>query len=117
MTTLQPLRDAITQKTAARSAALETSRAALADAERLGRELAELQTNLRAGKIMEVAVTDHALLRYAERVLGFDSGEVVTKIRDRVGPCVAVLGDGKFPVCDGHVAVVKNRVVVTIEPA
>lgn len=117
MTTLEPLRDALKEKAQQRQllqTSVSTGQRAIHE---LDREIAALQSALNAGRFIELAVTDHALLRYAERVLGFDRDEVVNLIRDRVGPLAAALGNGKFPVCPGFHAVVKDRTVVTIEPA
>jgi hypothetical protein len=64
---------------------------------------------------MAVRVSDHALLRYAERVLGWDSQEAEADIVKAIGSGAAVLGDGTFPF-RGMLAVVKNYTVLSIIP-
>jgi hypothetical protein len=60
-------------------------------------------------------VTDHALLRYVERVLGIDIEAIRnTIISEKVESLVAAVGDAKVPIGDGVYAVVRNHNVVTI---
>ncbi len=109
MTTLDHIRAAIDAKQVERTT---LSRRVTA----LNADIASLKTNLEAQRPLDLVVTDHALLRYAERVLDFDTPQIVAMIRDKVAPTVYLLGDGEFPLCPGFVAVVKNRTVVTIMP-
>jgi seryl-tRNA synthetase len=63
----------------------------------------------------QLNVTDHALLRYLERVMGIDiEGIRNTIVNDKVQAIVDTLGDSKVPLGDGVYAVVKNHNVVTI---
>ncbi len=80
-------------------------------------EIRRVTDALAHGGRYELKVSEHALLRYAERVMGFDTNDVLRLVRDRVEPTAYLLGDGKFPIVPGFLAVVKNRTVVTIEPA
>lgn len=62
-----------------------------------------------------VAISDHAFIRYFERVKGFDLEEVRKEI---LSPKVSNLidtfgGNGQFP-NDGFSVVLKNNIVVTI---
>lgn len=89
-----------------------------------GREIARLATHvyglekdLKAGKPYELSITDHAIVRYVERHLGFDVQEFVALVQSKLIPMAAVLGDGDFPLTDALVAVVRNKTVVTIKPA
>lgn len=60
-------------------------------------------------------VTDHALLRYMERVLGLDiEGFRAKVIPQDAQKVVATMKDGRIPIGDGHTAKVVNGVVVTI---
>lgn len=60
-------------------------------------------------------MSEHALLRYIERVYGIDMDELRALIlSDTLVRCADTLGDGRFPVAPGIKGVVKNRVVVTI---
>lgn len=67
-------------------------------------------------KNKELSVTEHAIVRYFERVLGFDLEEIESKI---LTPTVCglheKLGNGKIPLSDGCRVVIKNNTVVTIE--
>jgi hypothetical protein len=60
-------------------------------------------------------VTDHAVVRYLERVAGMD----IAAIRRAILPAdveaqVRVLGDGRYPVGETHAAIVRDGVVVTV---
>jgi hypothetical protein len=64
---------------------------------------------------MSVDVTDHATMRYVERGLGVDMGELKNEILSRLGHPPSLV-DGKFPMGDGGlVAVVKLNRIVTIQ--
>jgi chromosome segregation ATPase len=60
-------------------------------------------------------VTEHAVLRYAERVLGVDTEDIKSRIltQDLAGK-IKSLGSGKYPIGDGRRAVVKGNVIVSI---
>ncbi|WP_300408629.1 hypothetical protein [Lagierella sp.] len=62
------------------------------------------------------AVSDHAIVRYFERVLGVDLEEVSEKILPpEMEESVETLGSGHFPINEGEFKiVVKNGVVVTV---
>lgn len=60
-----------------------------------------------------IFITDHAVLRFAERVLGLDRPSIEKAIEDAVGDAQ----EGSFPIGDLKVkAVVSNGAVVTIIP-
>lgn len=64
-------------------------------------------------------VSDHAYLRYAERVLGFDRQQAHAAIVQLVGGAVELCADCRVPFKIGgedFVAVVKNRTLLTIVP-
>ncbi len=62
----------------------------------------------------ELMVSDHAMVRFFERVLGYDIGKIKSEIlSDQVKTLVDKLGCGKFPNGKYHV-VVKDKVVRTI---
>jgi len=68
----------------------------------------------------EIVVTEHALLRYIERVLKLDLDEVRKRILSpTIRRYIDELGGGKFPQngeeTGKYKVVVKNRVVTTIE--
>lgn len=95
-----------------KEARAENDRALTAAKERL-RQLHEALL----GEGRELEISEHAVLRYAERVLGLDQDEVRAKIVACVAPFVRALGDGKYPVGNGCVAVVHNGAVVSVVPA
>ena len=76
--------------------------------DRLNREIAALTS-------ADIIVSEHAVLRYIERVLGINTEELKTNILpEKTKEQIKVLGSGKYPV-EGHRLVVKDNVVVTVE--
>lgn len=63
----------------------------------------------------DLIVSDHAIVRYMERVADMDIESVKQGIVERIEGSVRAIGAGKFPLGDGLQAVVKDNVVVTIE--
>lgn len=67
----------------------------------------------------DMRVSEHALLRYAERVLGFDREQAFAELARLVGGAVEICPDCRVPFTVGgqeFVAVVENRTVKTILP-
>lgn len=63
-----------------------------------------------------IKVSDHAVVRYMERVQGLNLDPIREKIVDAIQPMVDVLGsNGNFPVGDDRQAVLKDKVIVTIK--
>ena len=87
--------------------------------EKLQRRLKSIERDLEACTRDTPIVSEHALLRYVERVLGYDLEVLTTAIlTETVLAQIATVGSGQFPVDScGHnfIAVVKQNVVVTIE--
>jgi len=77
-------------------------------------KLEQALNDLRNASTREPKVSDHALLRYCERVMGADLNDIRDRILREIGPAVAVVGNGKFPITGGAVAVVRESTVVTI---
>lgn len=68
----------------------------------------------------QFVVSEHALLRHCERVLGIDTAGITADLTAELEPMVSALGDGRYPLnksAPGFVAIVRNKTVVTIEPA
>lgn len=68
-------------------------------------------------KKKEVIVSEHAILRYLERVEGVD----IEKIKERIlneefKKAYNVLGDGKYPIENKFFVRVKGNVIVTVLP-
>lgn len=109
-----------------RRAALEAEYAGVIEEQRaVSKKQIQIQAGMQAidKQIKDLSATDpvvseHALLRYLERVKGLDldqaRAEVLTP--DLVAK-IKVIKSGKIPVPGGFRAIVKNSVVVTIESA
>lgn len=65
-------------------------------------------------KAVEPILTDHALVRYLERVKGIDIEKAKKEIlSDKLKSMISTLGNGKFP-CDNFTVIVKDNQVITI---
>lgn len=64
----------------------------------------------------EITVTEHALIRFFERALGFDMDDIKDKIvEDNLKQLVEQLGDsGKYPHSCGVQLVLKDKMIVTV---
>jgi len=77
----------------------------------LERQIKDLQESS-----VEPIVTEHAMLRYLERVRGVDLEELRQEIlNDKTSELIKTYKSGKFPVGDTHRVVVKKGTIVTIE--
>lgn len=75
-----------------------------------------LQEKLREAKKGKILVTEHAMLRYLERVLEIDMEAVKNNILpENIKSQIEVLGNGKYPVRGKFKVVVKDRMIVTVE--
>ena len=64
---------------------------------------------------MKVSVSDHAIVRYLERVKGMDIKAIRKEILPKhMSKAVSQLGNGFYPVGDTHRVRVKGGVVVTV---
>lgn len=72
---------------------------------------------------MKIIVSDHAINRYLERVRGINSEEITEELRKEIESIVLteglkrqieVLGDGKYPIGEGHRVVVKEDTIVSV---
>lgn len=89
----------------------------------IGKELSLIKTKIDSTekeiawlKNDNVVVSDHAVIRYLERVEGMEIHKIRTSIlSERVINQIKELGDGKYPIGDGKFrAIVKNNTVITI---
>ena len=89
----------------------------------LNNKLQSAERNL--GKIQEeikklkegnkIIVSEHAMLRYIERVLGINLKEIERRIlTDEVKEQYKIVGNGRFPINDEFRALIRDNVVVTI---
>jgi hypothetical protein len=61
-----------------------------------------------------VQVTEHAILRYLERVKGVDLAQIEREILpDKTRDHIEELGAGNFP-CGDHTLVVKDKMIITV---
>lgn len=95
----------------------------VAEREEVNNRIKELErliqeTNAKiAAYLKEPNVSEHALLRYAERVLGFDSEEITGMILTEANiEAINTLRDCKLPLPNGATAIIKEKTVVTILP-
>ena len=89
----------------------------------LNNKLQSAERNL--GKIQEeikklkegnkIIVSEHAMLRYIERVVGINLKEIEKRIlTDEVKEQYKIVGNGRFPINDEFRALIRDNVVVTI---
>ena len=85
----------------------------LQNAERnLGKIREEIKKLKEGNKII---VSEHAMLRYIERVLGINLKEIEKRIlTDEVKEQYKIVGNGRFPINDEFRALIRDNVVVTI---
>lgn len=93
---------------------ISTSQKQLNNKKKRLNELREMAKSLATKK--ELIVSEHAILRYLERVKGICLNDIIDQIKnEEVMSIYNKLGNsGKYPCCD-FTAVVKNNVIVTIE--
>lgn len=81
----------------------------------ISEKIAELDQKMKRLKDSGIVISEHAFLRYFERVLNYDLGTVRGKIiSEAVEDQVKVVGSGKFCIEGEHYAIVKNKVVITV---
>ena len=79
-------------------------------------ETARLRAQIKSFTAEAPVVTEHALLRYIERVMGVDLDALRAEILNPSrAAMVKAMGSGKIDMKDGRKIVFKNRAVVTIE--
>ena len=63
----------------------------------------------------DIIVSEHALLRYIERVMGVDMDVIKEKILTTgLKTMISNMGNGKYPIGEGNKVMVKNNVITTI---
>lgn len=65
----------------------------------------------------DILVTEHALVRLMERVYLLPIWEKEQELKNLLRPMINFNRNGKFPIGNGCRAVVKDGIVITIEPA
>lgn len=80
------------------------------------KEYNTLSNEINKLKKSELNVSEHALLRTAERVFGYDSDKVKKIITNAVSEIHKTIGDGEYPVSElGIIVVIKNNNVITVK--
>jgi len=78
-------------------------------------ELTKINNNLNKLKKGELIITDHAIVRYMERVKHLPLEELKKLLLpDSTRALIAKLGNGRFPAGGTHSVVVKDNIVLTI---
>ena len=81
----------------------------------LQEEIQELNKIIQNTKEKKIIITEHAIVRYFERVQGYDIEEIKQLIcTEELQKNIKTLGDGKYPVNKFNV-VVKNNTIITVE--
>jgi predicted nucleic acid-binding Zn-ribbon protein len=76
----------------------------------------QLKQQVEALAKKDIVVSEHAMLRYLERAHGIDPDELKQHIlTSQVRTMINGMASGKFPLGNGMRAVVKDRVIITIE--
>ncbi len=90
-----------------------------ADITRRNNQIRKLKDRLKELEGVELTATDHAILRYLERVQGLDLDEIRKEmITDSLKKQVEVLGGtGKFPGPNNTRFIMDNKRIVSVVPA
>jgi len=93
----------------------KTAREGQSDYDKAMGQMKAIENEIKSFADVEVVVSEHAILRYMERVMGFDLEMVRTAI---LSPdnlmMIKKLGAGKYPLPGGGRIVVKDNVIVSI---
>ncbi len=77
--------------------------------------LSGIDADIEELKDVDLIVTEHAILRFLERAMQFDIEQVKEKILS--APAInnkAKMPNGKYPICEGLKAVIKDNCIVSI---
>lgn len=74
-----------------------------------------IDDQIKALSAKELVISEHALLRFIERAMGFDLEAIKkTMLPDETKKLLETMGDGAWPLPSGFKAKVKDRTIVTI---
>jgi len=83
---------------------------------RLKKGIAALSKEMNSLVVKDPVVSEHAILRFIERHLDYDIETIKSLIlSEDVLTCIDKFGNGKYPISGTSKAVVRDRVVVTVE--
>lgn len=112
---LKALQVRLTKARAEEGVKKEIMQSASRDYENAKKLVASLEVEVAKNTAKDPVVSEHALLRYIERIYGIDLKEIEDQI---LTPCnikaIKTLGNGKYPLQSGGKAVVKGGTVVSI---
>lgn len=112
---LKQLNTRLTKAKALEKEASDGIAAARAHHKRCVEERSKLESMLEAASRKGLSLTEHAILRYLERVHGLNINEVQDKIlTEELKAMVEKLGNGKYPIGHGVRAVVRNNAIISI---
>ena len=78
-------------------------------------ELGEVNRLLEQRQAGRVIISEHAMLRYLQRVKGLDLDAICREIiTDDLQAQIQTLGDGKYPIGNGYRVQVVNQTIVTV---
>jgi len=81
----------------------------------LNKEIKETQSHIDKFKQGDPTVSEHAILRYLERVEGVNIGAIISKIlHPKILEYSKTLGSGSFPHPEGFKVVIRDNVITTI---
>lgn len=80
-----------------------------------GNQLMKVNEEISSLQVKDVVVTEHAIIRYLERVMGLDLDQLKSEIlSDSLKHQVKAMGNGKYPIGNGVKIVVKDNAVVSV---
>ena len=83
--------------------------------QKICRRLQRVESAIASLQSQQIIMTEHAMLRYLERVKGIDFTELCQQvITEQLKTQIKTLGDGKYPIGDGYRVVVKNNAILTV---
>lgn len=84
-------------------------------------EIKDIDKKINKLKSNKLEISDHAILRYLERIENIDINKIKDRIKnelinEEIKNQVKILGNGIFPIKNNLKAVIKNNIVITIYP-
>jgi len=79
-------------------------------------QLASVNNQINQLKDKDIIISEHAILRYMERVMGVDMEAIKERVlTNTVKTMIGNMGNGKYPINGGGKAVVRNNTIITVE--
>jgi len=78
-------------------------------------KIIKIDNQIKKLKQKEIIISEHAILRFIERAMGFDIELINKKIMENgLEEQIKIAGAGHYPICEGLKAIVKNNTIVSI---